>query len=389
MKLIAGVSLFLALVAGHERNMPTPLQDIPYKRATRVFRLGGPDAADPYTFARTPSLIVDADKFIYARLSSEATILVLRPDGGFARRIGRKGEGPGEFQVAQAHGFVGDTLWVRNWPAPRMSLFRKDGTHLSTRQTPVEVKGARLSAPAGLSGLLTQGRAYVHITALSLDDSDARAMQPLLVGTREMKTIDTVALIPNPKGLYVPSVGYWAFAPIPMSPLYHVSSTGTEIAVAEWNRSGPGTVTLRVIGPDGAQRLRRNLSFPARPIPRHTRDSLLAEALTKARPQLDAARRKGTLAGSSNERLVEQGLDLPDRFPPVRTVLVGIDGTLWLERFGEGRAGDWLVLSRTGDALFRVQIPSTLDVHAVSATDVWGTDRDELDVSYIVRMTLK
>jgi hypothetical protein len=363
-------------------------QSAPTRRATQVFRLGGPDAKEPYDFSETPRLVVDSAGVIYARLASEGAIIVFRPDGQFVRQIGRKGEGPGEFQFAHAHGFVGDTLWVTNWPTPRISLFRRDGSHLATRRTPFDVGPMRLSAPAGISGLLTGGRAYVLIDALVLTENPGRASVPALVGTREMRNVDTIAMLPHPRGLYVPAVGSWAFAPMPSSPLLAFGSTGTAIATAEWNRSKPQAVTIRVIAPNGEERVRRQLQLAAQPIPGSVRDSLLGVALGKARPQLEAARRKGAALGASNERLVEQGLDLPTHYPPVRSLVVGIDGTLWLERFGDGRAGDWLVLDRRGEPIFQLRLPASFELQQASATDVWGTERDELDVSYMVRFSL-
>ena len=374
------------IVALLASSSPALAQSIHSKRASQLFRFGGPDAKPPYAFSSSPRLVVDSAGFIYARLASEGSVVVFRPDGQFVRSIGRKGEGPGEFQVAMAHGLIGDTLWVTNWPAPRMSLFRKDGTHLSTRQTPFDAGRAPSTAPVGISGWLAGGRAYVLLDALILE---AGARVPVLVGTREMRNLDTLAMIPTSRGLRVPGVGSWAFAPMPSSPLLAISSMRAEIATAEWDRAKPGGVTVRVVGADGAERWRRHLQFAAEPVPRRVRDSLLAVGLSKARPQLDAARRRpGTTLNASNERLVEQGLDLPNHYPPVRSLVLGLDGTVWLERFGDGRPGQWLVLGGQGESLFQVQLPASLEVQQASATDVWGTDRDEFDVSYLVRFSL-
>jgi hypothetical protein len=362
-------------------------QTVPLRHATEVFRYGGPDAEEPYAFSQPPRLVVDSAENIYARVASEGTILVFGPDGRFIRRIGRKGEGPGEFQIAGAHGLIGDTLWVTNWPTPRMSLFRKDGSHLSTRRTWV-ASDRRQATHEGMWSLLRDGRAFVFVDPLVPVRTAGRPKLPLLIGTREMQNVDTLALLPNPRGLFVAGVGSWSFAPVPSSPLVATSSAGAAIAMAEWDRSRPEVVTLRVVAPDGTERLRRKLELPSRAIPRNVRDSLLDLGVEKARPQLDAARRRGADLGASNERLVERGLDLPDHYPPVRDLVIGVDGTLWLERFGAGRRGDWLVLDERGEPFFQVQLAPTFEVQQASATDVWGTDRDELDVSYLVRLRL-
>jgi hypothetical protein len=47
---------------------------------------------------------------IYARVPRDGVVLVFDANGAFVRRLGGRGMGPGEFQNASGHGFVGDTL---------------------------------------------------------------------------------------------------------------------------------------------------------------------------------------------------------------------------------------------------------------------------------------
>jgi hypothetical protein len=361
-------------------------QNVPTKTTTQVFRLGGPDAPEAYAFAHPPQLIVSPTGVIFARIGSDGTVLVFHPDGRFDRRIGRTGQGPGEFQVADEHGFIGDTLWVRNWPAPRISLFLADGRHLATTATPYDI-GKRTAGPTGISGFLAGGRAYVRPSEFVIDAND-RVRMPMLLGARDMKRVDTVATVLMPQSLFIPGVGMWGFGPVPRAPLIAVSSTGTSIAVAEWNRSSPTTVDLRVLAADGTERLRKGLPFAANPIPTRIRDSLIALGVTKARPQIDAGRRRGIAIPGSYEVLVERGLDLPPTYPPVRKLVLGIDGTIWLERFGEGRGGSWLVLNASGEPVFQVQLSPGFDLQQATARSVWGTERDDLDVAYLVRLDL-
>jgi hypothetical protein len=356
-------------------------------RPVRVFRLGGPDAGDAYSFAETPRLAIDPAGFIFAALASEATIAVYDPSGRLVRRIGRRGEGPGEFQVVQAHGFIGDTLWVRNWPSPRISLFRKDGTHLSTVGTPFDL-GHRTAAPGSISGYLGGGRSFVLPYGQVVTGNTGRVRMPVLLGRRDMTDRDTVAEIVTPSGLSIPGVGAWSFAPIPVSPRVSVSSAGTAIAIASWDTLRPAAADIRVLSPSGAEQFHRRVDLGAQPIPRRVRDSLLAEGLTKAQPQLAAARRRGMTLPASNERLVSDGLALPSHYPPVKNLIIGSDGTIWIERFGAGQSGSWLVLDNAGAPLFRVDFPGGFELQQASRRSAWGTDRDELDVSYLVRFDL-
>ncbi len=354
------------------------------RQATPVFRLGGVNAAAAYAFAQPPRLVVDVDGYIYARLPNDGAVSVFDPDGRFVRTIGRKGEGPGEFQVAAGHGLLGDTLWVINWPTPRVSRFLTNGTHIATSAMPVDY-GHAFGGPAGVSALLRDGRALIEPPSPVLG-VDEPIHLPVMLGTPDMRTRDTIAFMPTPRGMFIPSVGVWTFAPIPTPPLVAVASNGSGIAIAEWSDAAPGVVDLRLVSPRGTERWRRSLRFDARVIPASVRDSLIAVGVEKSRRQIDEARRLGSVPRASAESLVERGLSLPRHFAPVGRLVVGIDGTVWLEQMAGAERATWLVLDPDGRVQFQVQVPAGFTVEEASMHGVWGTEQDEWDVAYLVRL---
>lgn len=177
-------------------------QQLPLRTSQEVFRLGGANAPEHYAFSATPRLVADESGHLYARVPGDGTIYIYSPEGEYIRQIGRRGEGPGEFQVAAAHGIVGDTLWVRNAPAPRISKFLKDGTHLQTFRTSFDFGYSFAAAAAGISGLLRAGHVYV-VPPSPVLGVDKRGRLPVLVG--ELERLDTVTWLPNPRGLGVVS----------------------------------------------------------------------------------------------------------------------------------------------------------------------------------------
>jgi len=267
-----------------------PAQSVPTRRAVEVLRLGGEDAPAPFDFAEPARLVVDPAGTVYARLPSDGAILVLGPDGRFVRKIGRNGAGPGEFQSAAQHGLIGDTLWVVNWPTPRISLFSVDGNHISTWNTPFDL-GQRFASPTGISGLFPGGRAWV-LPGGSPVGVLGRLMLPVLIGNRSMTDPDTVTMVPTPRGMSIDGVGTWAFDPMPSPPLVAVSAIGAGIAVASWTSAAPGRVNIRVVSPSGVELLRRQLTLEAQPVPKKVRDSLLALGVSKARQPIEAARER-------------------------------------------------------------------------------------------------
>ena len=69
-------------------------------------------------------------------------------------------------------------------------------------------------------------------------------------------------------------------------------------------------------------------------------------------------------------------------------------GTIWLQRFDPVESADgerlieWWVLDGEGAPLARVLTPAGLEVKLITEDMVWGIERDELEVEYIVRYRL-
>ncbi len=128
------VAMALATVALNSGQVASQLiTDAESMEACEVLRLGDRlDVAEWLAFVGAPSMMLDAMGRVYARGGQDAAITVLDADGGFVRTIGGKGEGPGEFVFIGAMGFVGDTLWLQNWPVLYTSFFDSAGVHLET-----------------------------------------------------------------------------------------------------------------------------------------------------------------------------------------------------------------------------------------------------------------
>lgn len=75
------------------------------------------------------ALAVDGAGTIYLFDPLDPVILAFRPDGTFSHRIGRSGDGPGEFRVG-TFSVVGDTIAMQDAGNSRVVLFRTDGTAL-------------------------------------------------------------------------------------------------------------------------------------------------------------------------------------------------------------------------------------------------------------------
>ncbi len=106
----------------------------PKIRLTPVLKLGDLDAEDDhYLFARPSSVAVDAFGRIYVLDSQEGRIQKYDKDGKYLATIGRKGQGPGEFQVPT--GLVLDTdgsLIVTDLRSQKKVWLSPEGRHLKS-----------------------------------------------------------------------------------------------------------------------------------------------------------------------------------------------------------------------------------------------------------------
>lgn len=70
-------------------------------------------------------------------------IVAFAPDGSFVRTFGRRGQGPGEFQIVALLEVVDGVLWAEDVVAQRSHAFALDGTLLRTVTIPAQARGER------------------------------------------------------------------------------------------------------------------------------------------------------------------------------------------------------------------------------------------------------
>ena len=98
-------------------------------QATELFSVGSMDGADWEVFASVNGVAFDADGNLFVLDGGNQRVVVLGPDGGHLRTIGRRGGGPGEFLSPAAMAVtVGGELVVYDRGRRAYSVFEADGT---------------------------------------------------------------------------------------------------------------------------------------------------------------------------------------------------------------------------------------------------------------------
>lgn len=301
-------------------------------------------------------------------------VLIAQPDDGMVRvhdagsgrlirRLGRTGDGPGEFRVPNWIGLLGDSLWVNDGRLGRVTFFDRDGTHLGDRPYPGRPD---VDPPLTVGfGMLTADGGALFVT----NSRDGDHSLPVLVVAPDGRqtAIGERSGLPRFSTLSAPDGGwrmqqqrFWTrttWSPDPQ---------GRSVVFGEREAPDtPGEATYRVsrVSITGDTLFSRQVPYDPIPIPQTVLDSL---------PE------------NTPEAYV------PRYYPPVSAVVAGRDGTTWVAR--ETTPSDtrrWDVFDASGEHIGALDAPADLEIHDATAERIWAVTFDELDVPYVVRLPVR
>jgi len=321
----------------------------------------------------------------------EDRIDVFDQTGLYVRTIGRRGSGPGEFRIISSLGWIGDTLWVADQALRRITLFTRDGALLEVLPplvigSPRTSRGFRITALLG-DGSAVLSEAYDYSTYTRIATTGYALIRASLSG----EVLDTLRFISIREALMIVATNGGGLTqmrqPWTHRDLLAISRSGDQIVVLE-RPPGAHEYILHSLDIDGAIRFSRTVPYEPIPLPQSAvRDWVDARAKELVNRRTFENRRAA-------QRAIMGRLYRPRFFPPVpnvsrgagrRALLVGIDGTIWVQRWSRGSQDSWEVFDHTGAPLAQVHVPDSIVVHEVSADYVWAVEIDAFDVPTIVR----
>ncbi len=353
-------------------------------------RIGSMDDPD-YIFGFIVGLAVGPDGLLYTMHWREGTIRRWTQDGAPAGSIGRKGEGPGEFERPSGMGFFGDSLWVWDSEHYRVSYFGLDGEFLGSVSPKVDLGGrdenpARPDRPlrdgtfVGSSPAWSEGIARGTLTESPYERMDADGNRLARIWTRRWEPRDVFALLFD---------GGASFAGQPFGdgPMMSMDEHGFVVVdQRSWTGDGEAVVTVTKINLDGDTLLTAAVPYDPVPLPSERFDSAVAARVERELGD------PGPF--SATESQIREAMYRPSHLPAIGGMFQADDGTIWLRRYDpvESETGDrmneWWILDAQGAPLARALTPVGLSIRVISADAVWGIERDELDVQYMVRYRL-
>lgn len=353
---------------------------------TEALRIGTAEGEPEYQFGMLTALAIASDGSIVVADQQGQHLKVFSADGKYVRTIGKAGSGPGELGLGIAAVAIApaDTLIVADGGNQRVNIYLLDGTFI--RSFPLDIRqGLPLRWEGTHDGRLVSQVRPVQFPGMPAptDSSD------VIVVRRTDGTIgDTLLKVPSGKTLSLggPRPEVKLFSAEPAWAMY-----GNDIlyGVNDEYRIG-------VYGPGGALKRLIEKPFTAAPV---------SDADQKA--MLDAFEKLWRQVGLNPQQiaLARQTIKFADRYPAYYQMLEGVDGSIWVQGiqsptnlppemqesynpqldFG---TPDWDVFDADGRYLGVVRMPARFQPLQFLGNDVYGIQRDELDVQYVVKLTI-
>jgi hypothetical protein len=376
----------LALVAGVAGAQPSP----PARELVELLRIDG----SSQDWARVTSVRVAPGGQILVTEFPGSFIRVFSPGGELVRRLGREGQGPGEFVRLGGMGVIGDTIWAGDLSQRRLTMFDVTGKLLATilvdsapGMAGIDMRKPGVvyswSSPMALfpdGTLLVAPSAASHaIAAAGLDHR-----YPLWRTTRRGRVLDTVATVARGGATLEVVSGTrrtYTTNPFPARGHFAVSPDGRRLVIVEATYAGSdaGSYEVRLRDERRRQIYSTRFSGGAAPIPSRMIDSIV-DVLT-------AGMGRG-IQSPNAAQLIRESLAIPPVYPAVWGVMVGSDGGVWLKGGPDPAGVKWTVLDPRGIAVATIREPRNTRFIALDR-GLWAIERDSSDVESIVRYRMR
>lgn len=376
--LIVGTSLLHAPLPLRGQITQPPLWTL-----TRETRFGGTgDSLSDLIQPQVAVIAPDGNSLVFDYRTRE--IKVYDPAGKYLRRVGRRGQGPGEYERVGTMGYLGDTLWITDPQLRRITLFPPGSGEPKTfplRYEPTVTGTLMGTMPQGMlrgglivaQGVLSPGRpastptVESPVVLMRRDGTFAdTAAMPTIRASRDIsfRAIDR-------QGRQVTWGGGQPFRS------EHFLGARTDgrgfvlVSPAATARSGEAAFQVQTFDSLGRQMRSRSYSYQPVRVTDRMRDSVISAV---------------GIRGVDSTAAVRRQIELADFVPTVTNLRVGSDGSVWLRR--ERLVNDgllWTVIDPSGALVGRVMMPAGATIAAAAMDRVLTFENDADGVQWAVR----
>ena len=305
-------------------------------------------------------LAVDSQRRVFVTDPAWDGIVVLGADLTFEREVGRKGEGPGEFQwPATIQILAGDSLYVFDGRLARVTVFEPQALTVAYTITLPHVTNVRrlwrISGQRGYVGMRSQP---FYAGQTEEDDQGRHDVVFSLKQDGDMES-DSLYAVPSAEPLIVRGLGSVMVGSHPYGAEPFLSILGHDRLVYA-NSRFPAVMVLDLAGT-----VQNSFAVPATPVP------------------VSAAELRARIESEEEEafaRVLEQGA--PYMWPALTGLVVDDEQRIWVGERSESMSGqwEWTAFAHEGSMVGSVLLPSTFKLYAVRGDRLVGAATDELDV---------
>jgi hypothetical protein len=340
--------------------------------STPVIDIGALEGGEGETLFRVAGALKLSDGRLVVANGGTSQLFYYRPDGTLERTVGRKGGGPGEFQMmAGLVRLAGDSVLVMDLQARRADVIDPSGAFVR------DFTPGGVNTFASVMGRLSDGRwvgtgGFV-LGADEIKDGLQRNDMVFVIFAPDGAPDDTIAVVPgSERYLKIQRSGNRVMAMLRPRP-FGRSTQSAVSGEALWvgTQDEP---EVRQYTADGRLTRIVRTGTELKPVTDEQVDAFVDEQVASLTPDQQRSAR-------------EDYADMPmaKTMPPYASMMVDADGNLWLEDTDDYMtpAGGWTVYDPDGRAIARIRLPEHLRVYDIGQDYVLGRESDDLDVEHV------